>query len=151
MIKALISMFLFACGCVGCGAFADAVEPIENLPNLKIEPDSMRQGQRKEFLISFLEAPPWSGDTGGNAFIIDYDWGGNDLQTEGFEYNLDDDTVDLVLVAQADAKINERVLKITAGFQKAGSKQQSYRAWGYFSILRAIPVAGAQESNDGGP
>ena len=150
MIKALISMFLFVCGGVGCGAFADAVEPIEHLPNMKIEPDSMRQGQTKSFQISFLQAPPWSEETDGIAYIIDYDWGGDDLQTKSMVYNLEDDTVDLRLVALPEAKINERVLKITAGFQKTGSQQETYKGWGYFSILRAIPVAGAQEVTDGG-
>ncbi len=150
MIKALITILLFACGSVGCGAFADAIDPIDVVPNMKIEPDSMRQGQKKEFQISFLEATPWSGDTDGFAFIIDYDWGGDDIQTEGYQYNLEDDTVDVVLVAQADAKINERVLRITAGFQKTGSKQTSYKGWGYFSILRAIPPEGTQVSTDGG-
>jgi len=130
-------MLLSSCAVItSCGAFADVFEEPDGEPSLKISPDPViRQGQSRELTVTFLEDPPWTGSSGGTAYITDCS-PGDDIGCITVYDGLK--TVTVTLQAQRDVTIGQRKFEITAAYDKTGQKQKTHYGWTWLFV---IPVS----------
>ncbi len=146
MTKLLPALLLLACSAwlVSCGAFADVFEEPDGDPTMEISYPVIRQGQDRQLEVTFLKAPPWTGETGGTAYITDCNPGddiGCITAYDGVK------TITVTLQAQRDAKIGQRKFEITAAYDKTSQKQQTHTGWGWLFV---IPVGQDGGIGDGG-
>jgi len=136
-------LLLCSAGLLSCGAFADVFEEPDGEPTLEITPDPViKQGQQRNLTVKFLKAPPWTGVTGGTAYITDCN-AGDDV---GCIYTYDGlQTIMVTLQAQRDAKIGQRKFEITAACDRSGQKQQTHSGWGWLFVIPVGPRDGGTQ------
>lgn len=142
----------------GCGAFADAADhdagQVDSPSKLEFDKTPyILQGQRKDFIITFLTPPTWSGTDGGRGFLttfrfLDADKADSTLTDIQFIAEYDGDkTISATLQAAADANTEKRrIMEVEVAYEKTGQPQQHHKGTGKFWVL---PKTG-DSSIDGG-
>ncbi len=136
-----------------CGAIADIVgddggqpDPVTTLVFDTYE--VMRQGETRDFLISFADPTPWA-DGGIKGFLtvfrfVDEDDESKILDDIWTSPNYDGfQKIDAIFTATRDAQTGPRLLIVRAAFEEAGKPQQFHEGRGTFHVLE-------RTSSDGG-
>ena len=135
-----VLVLLLSAGLASCGAFADVFEEPEGEPSMSLSYPVIRQWQSRQIEATFLDDPPWIGESAGTAYITDCNPGddiGCITEYEGLK------TITVTLQARPDAKTGPRRFEITAAFDKSGQKQQTHTGWAWLLVM-------AIDSGDGG-
>ena len=133
----------------GCGAFADAAgedggNP-DSKPSLLIEPNPfIQQGQVKEFVISFTRSPPWAEIDGAKGLLTGFDLGCDDVGYSTLDYP-GQKTITAVLRAERSAVPGERILTITAAYERLGEEQVTHSEWNVYWVYERMNTDGGSQ------
>jgi len=128
---------------VACGAFADVSDNHQNGDaTLLIEPYAISPGKAGEFVITFLEDPPWHDNpNANNCFVVEFK-GDQGIDRPKLEYN-GKNVINAIFVASNEAHSGWREISIVVAYQPINSGQQLHSGWGYFYVReKGSPDAG---------
>ncbi len=141
-----------------CGAFAEAGKDDGGQPNafttLVFDTyEVMRQGETRNFLISFADPPPWA-DGVSKGFLTRFRFVDEDdeskilddiFPTPNYDGFL---TIDAKFIATREAQIGPRQLIVRAAFEEKGKPQQFHEGRGTFYVIERLGTDGGADGGD---